>query len=168
MHCGARPCLFFLSLILPFCSFDATQTMPCGRCSWCVSYAPAVSLATAGHCRSCMPCKMSRTSSRLARSCLCGPLASSNVLLSQHGHRCNNSRLSCCFARPQTRQSFLASNLCIASLRPIRPQLLDGLRASLPTSHHLVGGIFRTHLRHHWALARATIRPSFFFPLVRC
>ncbi len=64
---------------------------------------------TAISCRSCMPCKMSCTSSRLSCLSLCGLLVSS-VVLSQRGHRLYNSRLPCCRLVLRLRQSFLALN----------------------------------------------------------
>ncbi len=85
------------------------------------------------------------------------------VVLSQHGHHaCNNSRLSCSSSRLDKSFSWLL-NPC-ASLRPIRPQLLDGLQApaSLPGNHHLVDWrVFPRNTCHHCraaqALAQATI-----------
>ncbi len=54
-------------------------------------------------------------------------------------------------ARPQTRQASLGSSAAVASLRPIRPQLLDGLQAlaSLPSVIILLIGRIFHPIRHH-------------------
>ncbi len=137
MHsrCSALP--FSLSLILPPAGAKPPDALPCRRCpQGCASrYALRCGLHNCGpsSCRSCMPCKMSCTTSRLSSPLVSAVLGFVQVVLCNMITACNNSRLSRYLARPQTRQKLLlAPQPRIASLRPIRPQLLDGLQALLP------------------------------------
>ncbi len=142
MHCGALGlCLFSFCLYLPSPT-DAKppivtlRALPVGV----ALRAPGCESTTAGHPRVGLACLAVRCHARLH---LGFQLAFSLMVSlgfrpsrpSQHGHRFrNNSRLSCCSCSSSTRQSFSWPQPCIMSLRPMRPQLLDGLQAlaSLP------------------------------------
>ncbi len=125
---------FSLSLILPgrrrtLKSLEriALRALPAGVC-----YALRCESTTAGHLvlmsLACLA-KMSCTSSRLNAPLVSAVSRLRQVVLSQHGHRFAIT-LGCPVARPQTRQKLLlAPQPRIASLRPIRLQLLDGLQA---------------------------------------
>ncbi len=110
---------------------------------------------------------MSCTSSRPTAFSLRSPLVSS-VVLRNMVTACNNSRLLLLLVLDSTK--LLLFQICIASLRPIRPQLLDGLRRLLlcPINHHLLISGFSQYLRHHcrrFALCTGNNTLSFFLSL---
>ncbi len=141
--------------------------MPCGRCP---GASPSPRSAVVSNCGAILvwslACLPQRCHARLHGSAtfsLCRvSLASSKSSSHNMVTACNNSRLSRCSCSSQTRQSFSRPS-AVPSLRPIRPQLLDGLQAlvtSLPVIICLVDCDFPQYLRHHcrrFGAARATI-----------
>ncbi len=130
MHCGgARP--YFSLLPLIFARSRRTLNLQTSlRALLVVCRATRSAESTTVLCRSWHACKMScaMPTAQLALA-LRSPWPT--VVLCNMVTACNNP-LGCpaALARPQTRQSFLAPQPRIASLRPIRPQLLDGLQGA--------------------------------------
>ncbi len=133
MHCGARPYSF--SFVFDFArsptDFKPQTHYPAGAACRCVSRDAPAWFTTRPLCRSCM--LLVRCHAR-AHGYSVSPLSlrslASSVVLSQHVTACTTLGCPVALARPQTpTKLLLAQPRIIASLRPIRPQLLDGLQA---------------------------------------
>ncbi len=102
-----------------------------------------------------MPCKMSCTSSRLSSPLsLCGLLGFVQVVLSQHGHRAANSRLSrcSCSSSDSTKLLLLLNPVLRHCVQYTSSVALTVFRRLLlcPINHHLVDWRdFPQYLRHH-------------------
>ncbi len=121
-----------------------------------------------------MPCKMSCTSSRLSSPWSLPDARSCVKSSSQHGHRFLIT-LGCPLLLPSSdsTKASLGSPQPIASLRPIRPQLLDGLQALCFSAQLiiilLISGIFRNTcaITERFGLSFLGNNTAFFLNFVR-
>ncbi len=110
---GARPCLFFLSLILPGRRRTLnlqTQLLRALLPRCVLRYALREPTPRADPRRSCMPCKIMHVFTAQLAFSLCGLLGFCPVVPSQHGHRFAQSWLSRCSAQSLDSTKLLGSS----------------------------------------------------------